>query len=132
MNRLHPWLATAAALTLAAAAPAASQDRPLPRPARAASPAPERDAQLSKRALRRARLLIEMRLLELREERLECARSAILRHLPPDLLPPGTGQSADAVKQSSALRATTPRSAVSKSEDCGWLSMQPKRRRPMA
>lgn len=41
----------------------------------------------SRRALRRARLIIEMRLLEFRKERLECIRSAILRQLPPDLRP---------------------------------------------
>jgi len=42
---------------------------------------------LSKRALRRARLLIQLRLYELRDERLECVRSAILRRLPWDLRP---------------------------------------------
>lgn len=42
---------------------------------------------LSKRALRRARLLIQLRLYELRDERLECVRKAILRRLPRDLRP---------------------------------------------
>ncbi len=41
------------------------------------------------RALRRMRLIIEMRLLQLREERLECVRQAILRNLPPDIRPSG-------------------------------------------
>lgn len=41
----------------------------------------------ARRALRRVRLIIEMRLLQLREERLECVRQAILRNLPPDLRP---------------------------------------------
>lgn len=46
------------------------------------------DELYSRRALRRARLLIEMRLLELRYARLECVRQAILRNLPKDLRPP--------------------------------------------
>lgn len=39
----------------------------------------------SARALRRARRLLELRLLELREERLERVRSVVIRRLPPDL-----------------------------------------------
>jgi hypothetical protein len=49
------------------------------------SPSPE--ALYSRRALRRTRLIIELRLLEFRKERLECVRRAILRNLPPDLRP---------------------------------------------
>ena len=45
------------------------------------------DALLSKRALRRAKLLIQLRLYELRDEHLECVRKAILRRLPWDLRP---------------------------------------------
>lgn len=45
------------------------------------------DQLLSKRALRRAKLLIQLRLYELRDERLECVRMAILRRLPADLRP---------------------------------------------
>ena len=45
------------------------------------------DELLSKRALRRAKLLIQLRLYELRDERLECVRKAILRRLPWDLRP---------------------------------------------
>jgi hypothetical protein len=41
----------------------------------------------SRRALRRARLLIQMRMLQLRDERLECVREAILRRLPLELRP---------------------------------------------
>jgi hypothetical protein len=41
----------------------------------------------SRQALRRARLLIQMRMLQLRDEQLECVREAILRRLPPDLHP---------------------------------------------
>ncbi len=57
-----------------------------------ASPAPRLQFQrvdelLSKRALRRAKLVIQLRLYELREERLECLRKAILRRLPGDLRP---------------------------------------------
>lgn len=40
----------------------------------------------SARALRRARRILELRLLELREERLERVRSVVIRRLPPDLL----------------------------------------------
>jgi len=45
------------------------------------------EALYARRALRRARLIIELRLLEFRKERLECVRQAILRNLPPDLRP---------------------------------------------
>jgi hypothetical protein len=131
MNWIFPWLATATALTLAATQPA-PQEHPAPKPSTAAvEPAGPGDL-FSKRALRRAQLIIQMRMLELREERLECVRRAILRRLPPELRPGWTGQSAKGVKQSSAPSATTPRSAISKSEDCGWLSTQPKRRRRTA
>ena len=54
---------------------------------RIASPAVSPEDLYSRRALRRARLIIELRLLELRKERLECVRRAILRNLPPDLRP---------------------------------------------
>jgi hypothetical protein len=50
-----------------------------------ASPAPPAispDELFSRRALRQARLLIEMRVLELRDERLECVREALERRLP--------------------------------------------------
>jgi hypothetical protein len=40
------------------------------------------DQLLSRRALRRARLLLQMRVLQLRDERLECIRAALLRELP--------------------------------------------------
>jgi hypothetical protein len=59
---------------------------PSARPSPAVTPlAPEE--LYSRRALRRARLLIQMRMLQLRDERLECIREAILRRLPPDLRP---------------------------------------------
>lgn len=63
-----------------------------PKPAQRTTPAPasrsERlDQLLSKRELRRAKLLIQLRLYELRDERLECVRTAILRRLPWDLRP---------------------------------------------
>ena len=128
MNRI---LSLATAALILAATPAAPQERPSPRPPTAAT-APGLGDLSSKRALRRAKFIIQMRMLELREERLECVRAAILRRLPPELRPGWTGESAKGVKQSSAPSATRPRSAISKSEDCGWLSTQPKRRRPMA
>lgn len=56
------------------------------RPA-AAPPSQRMGELLSKRALRRAKLLIQLRLYELRDERLECVRKAILRRLPRDLRP---------------------------------------------
>jgi len=46
------------------------------------------DEIYSRRALRRARLLIQMRVLELREERLACVERAIRRNLPSVLLVP--------------------------------------------
>ncbi len=55
---------------------------------RAAASAPlSPDALYSRRALRRARLLIQMRMMEFREERLECVRAALMRQLPPALRP---------------------------------------------
>jgi hypothetical protein len=41
----------------------------------------------SRRALRRARLLIQMRMMQLRDERLECVREALRRQLPDALWP---------------------------------------------
>jgi hypothetical protein len=55
-----------------------------------ASPSPAAvvpDALFSRRALRRAQLLIQMRLMELRDERLECIREALARQLPDALWP---------------------------------------------
>ncbi len=75
-------------------------------------------ALLSRRALRNARLLIQMRLLELRAERLECVRAAILRRLPPELVPPGSDS--DGAKQSTATPGTCRRSCPSYSEVCRW------------
>lgn len=40
----------------------------------------------SRRALRRARIIVELKLMELREERLERVRQAIERHVPIDEL----------------------------------------------
>lgn len=73
---------------MAAIAFSSAPDTPHP----ATRPAPavrsqRADALLSKRALRRAKLLIQLRLYELREEHLECVRKAILRRLPRDLRP---------------------------------------------
>jgi hypothetical protein len=59
---------------------------PSARPSPAATPLAPEDL-FSRRALRRARLLIQLRMLQLRDERLECVRDAILRRLPPDLRP---------------------------------------------
>lgn len=55
----------------------------LAHPAATATPLPlSPDALYSRRALRRAKLLIQMRVMELREERLECIRAALSRRLP--------------------------------------------------
>jgi hypothetical protein len=52
------------------------------------SPAPLTPEELfSRRALRRARLLIQMRVMQFREERLECIRAALRRRLPDSLWP---------------------------------------------
>jgi hypothetical protein len=56
----------------------------------AATPSPgvlSPDDLFSRRALRRARLLIQMRLMQLHDERLECVREALLRQLPAALWP---------------------------------------------
>lgn len=70
-------------LLLATASPAPS---PVARPqASAARPSPDPlspDALFSRRALRRAKLLIQMRVMQLREERLDCLRAALRRQLP--------------------------------------------------
>src|SRR5271165_6903838 len=64
---------------------------PSPGPIHAtASPSPETrspDELFSHRALRRARLLIQMRMMQLRDEQLECVREALLRRLPAALWP---------------------------------------------
>lgn len=73
---------------LATVAPPATSPTapPRPRPAAHASTAPlSADELFSKRALRRARLLIQMRMFEFRKERLECVREALLRQLAPEL-----------------------------------------------
>jgi hypothetical protein len=76
-------LATAAGAA-PSAGPSASPIRPAASPpAGATSP----DALFSRRALRRARLLIQMRLLQLHDERLDCIRAALLRRLPGALWP---------------------------------------------
>jgi len=77
-----------ALLSMLAVAPAGT---PSPVPSRpAATPQALRlapDELFSRRALRQDRLLIEMRMLQLRDERLECVREALLRQLPDALRP---------------------------------------------
>jgi hypothetical protein len=98
---------------------------PLPRekvtPVPSAAPrASSADALFSRRAMRNARLLIQMRLLELREERLECVRAAILRRLPADLVP--QGPTPEPAKHRNAAPGSYGRSSLSGSEGCGWQS----------
>jgi hypothetical protein len=65
-----------------------SAPTPAVHPTAKASLAPiSADELFSRRALRRARLLIQMRMFQFREERLECIRAALLRQLPPALRP---------------------------------------------
>jgi hypothetical protein len=66
-------------------APSATPAQPTARPSPAAPISP--DTLFSRRALRRARLLIQMRMLQFRNERLDCVRAALLRQLPPALRP---------------------------------------------
>ncbi len=74
----------ALASLLAAASPAPAHPAVSPSP----SPAPLTAADLfSRRALRQARLIIQMRMLQLHDERLECVRAALLRRLPGALWP---------------------------------------------
>lgn len=109
------------AVFTAAASRPLGKETPSPNPA--ATHAPRAVQLLSPRALRRARLLIQLRMLQLRDERLECVREAILRRLPPDLRP--TGEPAPPVKQSDATHARNVRSALPfESEDCGWVSIR--------
>ena len=115
-----------AVFTTAAAGPLA-KEAPSPRPGPAATAAAP-DALFSRRLLRRARLLIEMRLQQLRDERLECVREAILRRLPPDLRP--TGAPEIKVKQSPPPTTTHLGTLRMESEDCEWVSKLPRRRRP--
>ncbi|HEY1868368.1 MAG TPA: hypothetical protein VGG70_08710 [Candidatus Cybelea sp.] len=89
---------------LLAAAPA-SPGSPVPsRPTVGPSPATLTPEEIfSRRALRRARLLIQMRMLQLRDERLECVREALRRQLPDALwpeVPSPTRGSADAAAAS--------------------------------
>lgn len=52
------------------------------------SPVPLTAGELfSRRALRQARLILQMRMLQLHDERLECVRAALLRRLPDALWP---------------------------------------------
>lgn len=75
------------AFTVAAAHPRAEAAKPRHRP-RATTRAADPDALLSRRALVRARLLIQLRMLQLRDARLDCVRAVILHRLPADLRPP--------------------------------------------
>jgi hypothetical protein len=98
---------------LASPAPAAS---PVAQSHSTASPSPAPltpEELFSRRALRRARLLIQMRVMQFREERLECIRAALRRRLPDSLWP----------EEPSPSRGTPDaRAAVARCEDVrlGW------------
>jgi hypothetical protein len=95
--------------TLLGAAPATAQS---PAPAYSAAPRSKTvspDELFSRRALRQARILIQMRLLQLRDERLECVREALRRQLPDALWPEvpspsrGSAGAAEAIARCSQL-----------------------------
>jgi len=79
--RIVLGLAAAAWLTIVLATPAIAKHK---HPGGHHRP-PQVDALYSARALRRARTIVQLRLLELREERLDCIRAVLLRRLPRDL-----------------------------------------------
>jgi hypothetical protein len=96
---MHPGYRSLAAATLVLILPVnpvlakdvSARHRPAHHSTRADSPTGtygEDFAQVlySRRALRRARILLQLKLLELREERLACVRAALDRHLPADML----------------------------------------------
>lgn len=99
---------------LVASTPASSPSAPpLDRATRPGAPAaviaPEE--LFSRRALRRARLLIQMRVMQLRDERLECVREALRHELPnalwPELPTPSRGSAdtaADAARCADLMR----------------------------
>jgi hypothetical protein len=91
---LRRALAAAVCLAIVLAAPVIAKDKhPLRHPGHrphaslryqvpAAIPV---EGLYSRRALRRARTILQLRMLELREARLDCLRAAIARRLPEDL-----------------------------------------------
>ncbi len=85
--------ALALTLALAASLPAAAR---VPRHRhtlrRTGAPAVSANALYSARALRRARIILELKLLELRRERLERVRKAIEKNVPIDELLKAPGQ----------------------------------------
>jgi hypothetical protein len=107
-----------ALFTIGGSLPLAAKDHPV-----VAHPG---DGRLfSQSALRRTRIIIQMKMLELRVQRLECLREMLVRRLPPDLI--SQGEIPDAVKHSSAHTATTHVALGMESEDCSWLSIPPSR-----
>ena len=95
-------------ITLLAVVPPV-QATPAPGPSAHPSPRPPAgtlspDELFSRRALRRAKMLIEMRVMQLREERLECIREA-LRHQLPDALWPEEPSPARGAADASAAAA---------------------------
>jgi len=72
-------LAAAAWLTIVLAAPAIAKDK---HPGGGHHRPPQVDALYSARALRRARTIVQLRMLELREERLDCIRAVLQGRLP--------------------------------------------------
>jgi len=78
MNAPYRTVATATWLLILLACPAGAKDKHLPRKA---GPATPETGIYSPRALRRARTILELRLMELRAARLECVREAVERAL---------------------------------------------------
>lgn len=83
MLRRYREMLVATWLVILPFTPAIAKDKH-PHPAASAAPAPDDPGSLySPRALRRAKLLIELELLTLRKERLACARRAVANHAAP-------------------------------------------------
>jgi hypothetical protein len=120
-----------ALFTVTAAGPLTRPSPPVQdRPAAGTAPLTP-DEIYSRRALRRARLLIQMRVLELREERLACVERAIRRNLPSVLLVPGGKD--NAVKPSDSPGAISLGTRLlAESETCAWISDRPPPRKRTA
>ena len=88
LDRYRAALALTSLLSLGAPATAAHHRHP-PRYSRPTLAAPSAGIELySRRALRRAKIILQLRLLELHEQELDRVRRAVERHLPIELPTP--------------------------------------------
>ncbi len=86
LRALYQTAALAAWLLILLGAPAGAKDKHHPCALRLAQTPPPAAALYSQRALRQARSIIQLRMLELRKERLACIQEVLERRLPRDLL----------------------------------------------